>query len=191
MNWDEYWQTRSYSRKTIEFLRKKYFSKIFGRIVRKYCPKGKILETGCGSCEISVNLNKDVDYFGIEKSIEAVRIGQLRKRKIYPADLFNLPFKDKKFDLCFNQGVMEHFSKKEFKRALREMKRVARKILIIIGNEWSIWKLYDRYHSRHEHNFWRNEEVEDMIRSEFKRVSSRRIWEYGGITTVYYGEGDK
>lgn len=109
--------------------------------------KGSVIEAGCESGVTSFLLNCDKRCFLDLNSqiIEKVKSAHLifqpeRDEDIFVAgDLFNMPFEDNTFDVCFNAGVLEHFSSDEIVCALREMKRVVKKsglIVVAIPNHY-------------------------------------------------------
>lgn len=56
--------------------------------------------------------------------------------KLCVADGFYLPFRDKSFDLCISQGLLEHFSDQEIERLLEEQLRVARRIIFSVPSRY-------------------------------------------------------
>ena len=47
-------------------------------------------------------------------------------------DLFHLPYANLSFDVCFSEGVMEHFSLEDFSRGLKEQLRVGKIVLLSV-----------------------------------------------------------
>jgi len=78
----------------------------------------------------------------------------LNSRADVIADACCLPFRDKAFDVAVSAEVIEHMSKRDGMRMLREMCRVARRIAVSTVNrltgphdarhiyEWSFWELW-------------------------------------------------
>jgi predicted SAM-dependent methyltransferase len=57
------------------------------------------------------------------------------------ADMFALPIKDSAYDIVFNSGVMEHFSREERRKALGEYSRILKKegmIVLAVPNHFSL-----------------------------------------------------
>lgn len=102
------------------------------RILRKHIPsEGKILEAGCGSGRHSCALsNRARRVIALDYSINALKLAGFISRKTgreinrIRADIFNLPFSDNSFNFVFNEGVIEHFTKKKRQKAVKEMARV-------------------------------------------------------------------
>jgi 2-polyprenyl-3-methyl-5-hydroxy-6-metoxy-1,4-benzoquinol methylase len=99
----------------------------------------EILDAGCGEGFTMEKLTKEKvgkRIEGIEYSKDAIAFG----KKIYPhlvikhASIYELPYKDKSFDLVVCTEVLEHLG--EPKKALKEMLRVSKKYLLIsVPNE--------------------------------------------------------
>ena len=99
-----------------------------------------ILEVGCGTGTHSCFLS----YFNIkcvaleiskEIAILARAYNRRFKGRIYDfviADAFHLPFKNDSFDVCFSQGVAEHFKNSDIKNFITAQLKVAKKIIISI-----------------------------------------------------------
>jgi len=45
--------------------------------------------------------------------------------------IFEIPRPDRSFDLVWNEGVLEHFSKEEFEKSLGEMVRTSRRFVLV------------------------------------------------------------
>ena len=72
----------------------------------------KVIEVGCGfgsNLRLIHSTRNDVDCYALDKSSEAVK----SIKKIIPntvvADCKKTDFPDKKFDLIYSSGLMEHF----------------------------------------------------------------------------------
>ncbi len=85
--------------------------------------KGKVLDVGCGTAFYSKYFK---DYTGIDNSK-----GMLEKSKanVIYGNAENLPFKDKSFDVVICLTAIHNF--KDYGKALNEMKRVSKKLMII------------------------------------------------------------
>jgi len=110
----------------------------------------KILEAGCGKGYESLQLSKlNADIVAVDYSKEAIKLlsKQVKKQKsnlkICQADIRNLPFKDKHFDLVFSQGVLEHFKNPD--EVLKEQYRVLKHnglIIIEVPNKYNLYTIY-------------------------------------------------
>jgi ubiquinone/menaquinone biosynthesis C-methylase UbiE len=168
MNWDEYWKSISIKNKLIDFARKHYYAKIFASVIRKVCPKGKILEAGCGSGMILKELRNDYICYGCDNSEQSLKVARENCDDLKLCDIRKLPYEDKEFELVFNQGVMEHFSEREFVKILKEMKRVGKKVLIIVPSNYSIFKLFNVFDKNQR--FINKKWLENILRKQLRNV---------------------
>jgi len=100
----------------------------------------KILSAGCGRGLIDYWL---VSVFGyhvtlLDLSQQCIAnlqcsFGQLDKSKysLCHGSVFNVPYANGTFDLVWNEGVLEHFSDSEYRKALIEMARVSKKFVLV------------------------------------------------------------
>lgn len=103
----------------------------FIRTIVKFVPEGEsILEAGFGSGLTSILL-ADIGYRITAIDIDKKLVERLKdKTKSFSnitvvwADMFNLPFRNDSFYAVIHQGVLEHFTDDQIKRALSEQKRV-------------------------------------------------------------------
>lgn len=116
-----------------------------------FCPPRpgmKVLEPGCGVAKMSLHYSlfgchcialdvnpESVDYaFTLKRAIEELLKIRL-SITIYERDLFQLSYPENYFDLCFNEGVPQHFTDEERRQGcINIMARVARKVAIIGNN---------------------------------------------------------
>lgn len=143
--WDKYWKTPFIKRWFIEKVRDFYFAKIFAEVVCKDTREGRVLEAGCGSAKIMRRLGNNYITVGCDSSLESLKIARGNCRYLVFCDIRQLPFKDKSFELVFNQGVMEHFSDFEFCQVLKEFKRIGKKIAIVLPSKTSIFRIYNPF----------------------------------------------
>jgi len=135
MKWDEYYKKKGF----FEWLNALYFSRLFTREISKNTkPRDRMLEAGCGSGMLSVMLaQRGHDVELLDLSRQAIRVShtnfarhKVKRPKTHIANIFNMPFKGKEFDVVFNQGVIEHFD--EPSRAIKEMLRVGKKVIVLV-----------------------------------------------------------
>ncbi|HUW30247.1 MAG TPA: class I SAM-dependent methyltransferase [Planctomycetota bacterium] len=103
------------------------------------CRPRTALEVGCGTGRFSVFLSHlgigvtaiDNDEGVLERAamISNALHGSVKFAK---ADAASLPFADDTFDVCFHQGLMEHFSDEQIGEFLREQLRVARAVVFSV-----------------------------------------------------------
>jgi len=110
---------------------------------RHVSPRARLLEVGFGSGTTAVLL-ADLGYHVTACDIEPglvscvsgkysdwIRTGRMC---IEQADMFDMPWEDKSFDVVYHQGVFEHFPDEQIVAALREQERVARLIVFDVPN---------------------------------------------------------
>lgn len=99
---------------------------------------GRILEIGCNrghNLQVMQELfSEDVDIFGVEPNIYAIRLARSASNKftVVPGNVFDLPFKDAYFDLVFTAGVLIHVPTERLVEAIREAARVARRYVLAV-----------------------------------------------------------
>jgi SAM-dependent methyltransferase len=95
-----------------------------------------VLEAGCGTARdsiflsyfselcVAVDLNKDVV---IKAKKNKLKFGG--QAEFVVADAFSPPFKDKSFDVCFSQGLLEHFKPYEVSKIMSTLSRVCKQMI--------------------------------------------------------------
>jgi pseudaminic acid biosynthesis-associated methylase len=110
-----------------------YFARLqfWNRIEKKYSLK-RVLEIGCN---IGYNIGsfcEPINVYGIDVNYDAI----LQCRKEYPwinsieGSVFDLPFKDGWFSLCFTVGVLIHIPPAQLKDAMAEIVRCSGKYVL-------------------------------------------------------------
>jgi pseudaminic acid biosynthesis-associated methylase len=103
----------------------------------------KILEIGSNIGNQLAYLQKMgfKDLYGIEPQQYAVEFSKKRTAgiNIIHADAFDVPFKDKYFDVVFTSGVLIHINPKDIVRALKEIYRCSKKYI------WGFEYYSDKY----------------------------------------------
>lgn len=172
--------------------------------------KGKVIEVGCeaGVTSFLLNTNErcffDLDEGIIAKSKEAHEIlcKDHDRDKFVVGNMFDMPFEDDYFDLTFNAGVLEHFSRTEVVAALKEMERVTKsngKVVVAIPNHYCpVYRLaylvgifLDFLHIRkwpwpkeNKYYDFREEiaEVDSLVFENRMTLSKKSIWNWlGGV----------
>ena len=110
------------------------------QIRRAANPPATVLEVGCGSGLTSVLL-ASMGYHVTAIDANAELAARMKRHETaFPnllgaqADMFEMKFSDKAFDIAFSQGVLEHYSDNDIVRALSEQRRIARIVVIDVPN---------------------------------------------------------
>ena len=139
MNWKEFYPD---PHSVATFFEQLYLHSEFVSRIMKEKPK-KILEVGSGRGTLAAFFSLiGVDCAGIDNDVSvidrynifAASLGV--KAYIRYGDAFNIPFKDKQFDLSISQGFFEHFSDKEIKKLLDEQLRVSKKVFFSVPSRY-------------------------------------------------------
>ena len=71
------------------------------------------------------------NLYGIEPQDYSIELSKKRTKdiNIIKGNIFDIPFKDRYFDLVFTSGVLIHISPKDIKKAVREIYRSTRKYI--------------------------------------------------------------
>lgn len=100
----------------------------------------KILEVGCGTGLTALILAEKYGLkpYLLDASIESIRICRENAKRlkikaaVVKAYAQKLPFPDRYFDVCLSGGLLEHFSAVDRLKALQEMCRVSKDLVVII-----------------------------------------------------------
>ncbi|MBA3047768.1 class I SAM-dependent methyltransferase [Patescibacteria group bacterium] len=140
--WNQYWRENVnksvFFNTLVALARKYYFAKAFAKFIAgHYDVKGKTI------CEIGVGSGLTLSYLkkmgaaqcvGIDYSPEAIKFSseQIKDCEFIIGDAFNLGrFGEKKFDLVYSLGFLEHYNKNEQKKLISEQKRLAKECVFI------------------------------------------------------------
>lgn len=90
-----------------------------------------ILDIGVGGGYLYQKVKERIGtgYTGIDISFELVK--RAKDEKVCVADVKNLPFKDKQFDLVLAADVLEHLKEDVFTKSIEEIIRVSKKYILI------------------------------------------------------------
>ena len=112
----------------------------------KYWEKGKLINIGCGHGPDFLPFKEGFDLYGIDFSIEMLKLAQkyARKYNLTPdfalADMRYLPFKDGSFDYAISIAAYHHINKENDRhQAFRELKRVLKpggEAFVTVWNHW-------------------------------------------------------
>ena len=147
-----------------------------------------ILDVGCGDGRVANRIS--VPYrqiIGLDVSMTALRY---LKVPAIQGTIEALPFKNKSFDLVLATEVIEHLPNPLYKKALSELKRVARK-WILIGVPWKEQlslglarcpRCRFKFHSNLHHRSFNMRALSRLFFPEFRMIAQRKT---GGERRVY------
>lgn len=140
--WDNIWTQRRKIPYPIIYLKNSSYNRLIVNIFEKEIGDltgKKIIEVGCGTGTTSIWLSKlGANISLLDISLNSIKLSkslfQHKKRKAssFNASMFELPLKEKQYDVVWNTGVLEHFERNDQKRALLEMKRICKPGGVII-----------------------------------------------------------
>jgi len=90
----------------------------------------KLLHAGSGTGEVDRDIIQKYNITALDISGEALKLYEInngKKARILHADIFDIPLKSSAFDGVYNLGVMEHFTKDDDIKILKELGRVLKK----------------------------------------------------------------
>src|SRR3989344_1319493 len=135
VTWDNYWtkketKTQSVYRNIASFYREFIIKRALNRIIEEEFEKGsKLLHAGSGTGQVDEDIIQKYDITALDISEEALKLYKLyngNKVKLIHASIFDMPVKSSTFNGSYNMGVMEHFTKDEGIKILKEIRRVLR-----------------------------------------------------------------
>ncbi len=99
-----------------------------------------ILEAGCGTATHSLVLVwAGINCIALDNDLTVVQNAarNIKNSRIsfVVADIFHMPFRKGTFDVCFNQGLLEHLSPEGVVRLLREEAEVARRVIASVPSD--------------------------------------------------------
>lgn len=126
------------------------FPPTYELIIKQFLPKGplKVLDLGCGVGAAAEVLNKSKihQFIGVDIYEPYLKICKRRGfyKKVIKADLRNINFDKKSFDVVILFQVIEHFNKKNAKKLIQKAISFATKaVLISVPNGHCDQEIYD------------------------------------------------
>lgn len=119
------------------------FQKEFAEYINEHIEhSATAIEVGCEmgitsfllKCKKRIFLDFDSSIINKVKKAHATLSAENTKDEFIVGDMFHMSLPDSTVDVCFNSGVLEHYSSSEIVKALAEMKRVTSPDgLIVVG----------------------------------------------------------
>ena len=99
-------------------------------IINEFIPDDvkSIIDIGCGNGIITNMLSAKYDVTGVDRSEKALSF--VTTKKIL-SDAEQIPVKDNSYDLVFSSEMLEHLDDDSLNLAIREMKRISKKYILI------------------------------------------------------------
>lgn len=144
-------------------------------------PKSKILECGCGPSKTAISMTKKgFKITAIDKDKKMLKMGQNNSKiakgriKFRLIDFFEMSkkFNKNQFDCATHQGVLEHFTKKEIKKILKEQLKIVPKIIFSVPLKSKYSQKY--YKDKIYRNLWK-EKTWLKILKEFKIIDKKIV----------------
>jgi len=118
-----------------------------------------VLDIGCGiGLDYDHYRGSDIRYLGVDITPKFVEAAKQRGAPAEVGDVLNLRFKDESFDTIYCKDLLIHLQPGEWRRALKEMARVAKKQIITLEDRWrneTVYALIEKHASFNEskHDF--------------------------------------
>ncbi len=140
-----------------------------------------ILEVGCSTGNQLIALQKQgfKNLYGIEINPNAIQLAKKYSENIHimPGSAFDIPFKDKHFDLVFTSGVLIHINPKDLPKALKEIHRVSKRY--IWGFEYFSLRPQAITYRGHKDRLWKRDfAVEYLKRFPDLRLAKEQKYPY-------------
>lgn len=139
--WNKYWvenkNKKTFFNSLVDVARKYYFAKAFAMfIANNYDIRGKsVCEIGVGTGLTLAHLKRmGAEYCtGVDYSEESIKYakGLNKDCEFILGDAFKLAIPDKKFDLVYSLGFLEHYNKDEQDALINEQRRIAKECVFI------------------------------------------------------------
>jgi len=131
--WDEYWTKKQTFSQTIyraiaSFYRQYIIKSSLNHFIEsQFKPGAKLLHAGSGAGQVDEDIIKNNDITALDISSEALKLYKFyngKQAKLMLTSIFDIKAKPATFDGIYNLGVMEHFTKDEDIKILKEFNRV-------------------------------------------------------------------
>lgn len=131
--WNKYWKRKTNKSQLVykliaNFYRKYIIKRALNFFLENEFEKGaKLLHAGCGTGQVDKDILLNYKITALDISGEALKLYKFyngTKAKLLQTSIFDIPVKNSTFDGIYNMGVMEHFTKEEDEKILKELARV-------------------------------------------------------------------
>jgi len=131
--WDDYWNPKRRASSIVyDFVAGLYRRMVIRRrlnhfIMRHFRHGARLLHAGCGSGQVDVDVQRDMQITALDISKAALQFYTRNNpgiKALKHGSILNLPFEDGLFDGVYNLGVVEHFTQAELEIIFGEFHRV-------------------------------------------------------------------
>jgi ubiquinone/menaquinone biosynthesis C-methylase UbiE len=131
--WNRYWTKKRNKSQLIykaiaSFYRKYIIKRALNHFIESEFKKGaKLLHAGCGTGQVDKDILLNYKITALDISREALKLYKFyngTKAEFLQTSIFDIPVKNSTFDGVYNMGVMEHFTKEDDEKILKELARV-------------------------------------------------------------------
>ena len=146
------------------------------KILRMSGPVSSVLELGCGTGSVLnvITRRMNANAVGVDRDPGCITTAQRNYPRVtyQQGDIFNLPFKEKAFDLVYSVGLLEHFSYEDQQRLLNMHASYAKRYvaLMVPADSWVMNSiLYFNKRVLKRSGTWADEEVfsKKLLRDKF------------------------
>lgn len=119
-----------------------------------------VLEVACGiGVDYPLYRDADIAYFGVDITQKFIEEAQRRGVPCKVANALKLPFENNSYDAIYCKDLLLHLPPNDWKRVLKEMARVARKIIVVIDD---LWYNFTSYMPREKYLYTENGETRQL-----------------------------
>ena len=193
--WDTWWQSRDLKKQIIEFVKDKYFDSYFAGLPIRLGPAMNendiIIELGSGQSKALPIIKSKVSCttIGFDLSREVAKTAYRNADAFIRGDFFHLPLKDKSVDVCYNQGVLEHFAEDEILEIFSEIQRVCRKkVVFCVPAITSFFKYVYNPFDELDGRFMSKKDLLPLMEPYFKNTKYRYLIGSGLLSLAVWGE---
>lgn len=131
--WDNYWIGKKGKKEGLYDIVAQIYRKLIIRralshfIQKEFKPNSKLLHAGCGTGQVDLDISRNYQITGLDISKEALKLYKKthgKKALVIQGDARSIPSKPSLYDGVYNLGLMEHFSREENEKILKEFRRV-------------------------------------------------------------------
>ena len=117
----------------------KHKKKFIKTIMKYSTEKRKLIEAGCGTGLVSGYMQAmGYDVTALDISKEILKLVEdiskdsniIKQPKLLQKSIFDLDFSNREFDVCFSNGVLEHFSDEQIVDTIKQQIRIAKYVVI-------------------------------------------------------------